>query len=131
MPDEVLHVSTPEQFKALAHPLRHRLLFALARPATLGQLAAALGSRKGNIAYHLKVLWEAGMVRVVSTRAVRGGTEQYYQRTARQIDLADEKSAAATPVFLQAVAAELATAEGDPLLVLRDVRLTAAQAERL
>jgi DNA-binding transcriptional ArsR family regulator len=129
MTDEVLHVSTPEHFKALAHPLRHRLLFALVRPATIGQLAAALGSQKGNIAHHLKVLREAGMVRVVATRTVRGGTEQYYQRAARRLELGH--GTAATPVFLQAIAEELAGAEEEPLLVLRNVRLTAAAAAEL
>jgi DNA-binding transcriptional ArsR family regulator len=132
MQDEVLRVSTPEQFKALGHPLRHRLLFALSeRPATIGQLAGALGSQKGNIAHHLKVLRDAGMVRVVATRQVRGGTEQYYQRSARMLDLPDEHGAATTPVFLRAVADELAGADGEPLLLLRNVRLTAAQAQRL
>jgi DNA-binding transcriptional ArsR family regulator len=129
MTEEVLHVTTPEHFKALSHPLRHRLLFALARPATIGQLATALGSQKGNIAHHLKVLREAGMVRVVATRTVRGGTEVYYQRSARRYELGNE--AGATPVFLRAVADELAGADGEPLLVLRDVRLTAAQADEL
>ena len=50
-------LTTPEQFKALGHPMRHRLLFALAQgEATISQLAVALGSNKGNIAHHLKVL---------------------------------------------------------------------------
>jgi DNA-binding transcriptional ArsR family regulator len=129
---ESLRISTPGHFKALAHPLRHRLLFALGQhPATIGQLAAALGSQKGNIAHHLKVLREAGLVRVASTRHVRGGTEQYYERTARRLDIDDEAGAASTPAFFQAVADELATAEDEPLLVLRGVRLTAEQAERL
>jgi DNA-binding transcriptional ArsR family regulator len=50
-------VTTPEQFKALGHPMRHRLLFALGRDeATISQLAATLGSNKGNISHHLRVL---------------------------------------------------------------------------
>ena len=79
-----MRVATPEQFKAMAHPLRQRLLFALIHQATISQLATAMGSQKGNIAHHLKVLTEAGMVRMVATRTVRGGTERYYQRTARR-----------------------------------------------
>jgi DNA-binding transcriptional ArsR family regulator len=131
-PAEVLRVSAPEQFKALAHPLRHRLLFALGQqPATIGQLAGALDSQKGTIAHHLKVLREAGMVRVVETRQVRGGTEQYYQRTARRFDFAAEAVAAQTPVLLRAVADDMATAEEEPLLVLRSIRLSRAQVEAL
>ena len=35
-------ISSPAQFKALGHPMRHRLLFALGQePATISQLAAA------------------------------------------------------------------------------------------
>ncbi|SNT36866.1 regulatory protein, arsR family [Asanoa hainanensis] len=32
------------------------------RPATLGQLAAAVGSPKGTVGYHVKVLVDAGLV---------------------------------------------------------------------
>ena len=73
--DDVAAVTTPEQFKALGHPMRHRLLFALAQgEATISQLAVALGSNKGNVAHHLKVLAGAGLVRPAATRAGRGGT---------------------------------------------------------
>lgn len=131
-PDEVLTITSPEQYRALGHPLRHRLLFALGqRPATISQLAVALGSHKGNIAHHLKVLREAGLVAVTETRQVRGGTEQYYQRTARRLDFPAELGAAHTGVMLRAVADELASATGEPLLVLRNIRLTADQAGRL
>lgn len=129
--DEVLEVSTAAQFKALSHPFRHRLLFALSRqPATTSQLAAALGAQKGNVGHHLGVLRDAGMVEVAETRQVRGGTERYYRRTSRRIALAGNE-AAPTAALLGAVADEIAAAEGEPLLGLRHVRLTAAQAERL
>jgi DNA-binding transcriptional ArsR family regulator len=90
----------------------------------------ALAAQKGNVAHHLKVLREAGMVQVVHTRQVRGGTEQYYQAAAHRISLASN-ALAPTAAMLGAVAEEIAAAEGGPLLVLRHVRLTAAQAERL
>ncbi|RKF25666.1 ArsR/SmtB family transcription factor [Micromonospora globbae] len=129
--DELLEVTTPEQFKALGHPFRQRLLFALGqRPATISQLAGALGSAKGNVAHHLKVLREAGMVRVAHTRPVRGGTEQYYQRSARRIRVAPGH-VGATAAMLGAVAEEIAAAPDEPLLQLRHLRLTRAQAERL
>lgn len=71
---------TPRRFKALGHPMRHRLLSALSREkATISGLAAALGTNKGNVAYHLKVLTDAGLVVPAGTRHVRGGTEQYYR----------------------------------------------------
>jgi DNA-binding transcriptional ArsR family regulator len=131
-PDEVLTISSPEQYRALGHPLRHRLLFALGQhPATISQLAAALGSHKGNVAHHLKVLREAGLVAVTETRQVRGGTEQYYQRTARRLDFPGEPGAAHAGVLLQAVADEMASAAAEPLLMLRNIRLTEDQAAQL
>ena len=127
--DEIAAATTPVQFKALGHPMRHRLLFALGRrEATLSQLAAELGSNKGNIAHHLKVLADAGLVLPAGTRQVRGGTEQYYRRATRGLKYDD---AATTQVAFSALAAEIAAAEPDPFLVLRTLRLTPQHAERL
>jgi DNA-binding transcriptional ArsR family regulator len=131
-PDELLTVSTAEQYKALSHPMRHRLLFALGQaPATISQLSSALDTRKGNVAHHLGVLRDAGLVRVVATRQVRGGTEQYYQRAARRIGFTDADAQVAGPIAVHAVAEEIASAAPDPVLLLRNIRLTAAQVERL
>lgn len=51
--------------------------------ASTSELAQELGIPKGTIAHHLKVLENAGLVRVVRTRKVRAVTEKYYGRTAR------------------------------------------------
>lgn len=127
--DDVAAVTTPEQFKALGHPMRHRLLFALGQgQATISQLAAALGSNKGNIAHHLKVLTGAGLVRPAGTRRVRGGTEQYYQRASRGLTYDDD---ATTEVAFRALAAEIAAAEPDPFLMVRTLRLTLEHARQL
>jgi DNA-binding transcriptional ArsR family regulator len=125
---EVARITTPEQFRALGHPLRHRLLLALGHGEAISQLAAALGSNKGNIAHHLKVLTAAGLVSPAGTRQVRGGTERYHRRSARRLEYDDE---ATTAVAFRALAAEIAAAEPDPLLVLRSVRLTAEHARQL
>jgi DNA-binding transcriptional ArsR family regulator len=124
-------ISTPEEFKALAHPLRQRMLFLLGeRPATISQLALTLDTRKGNVSHHLKVLREAGLVESAESRRVRGGTEQYYRRTARRIEIADAQPGPAA-AMLRAVSEEFSEAPGDPLLALRHLRLTSEQAERL
>jgi DNA-binding transcriptional ArsR family regulator len=69
---------SPEHFKALGHPVRHRIVNLLRqRPATLRQLTTALAMPKGTVAYHAGVLQDAGMAQVVQTRQVRGGTEHY------------------------------------------------------
>lgn len=53
------------------------------RAASTTELAAELRLAKGTIGHHLKVLEEAGLVRVVRTRQVRAMTERFYGRVAR------------------------------------------------
>ncbi|MGW5780007.1 ArsR/SmtB family transcription factor [Streptomyces sp. NPDC003863] len=130
-PEDFLEIGAPEQFAALAHPLRQRLLFALGhRPATTSQLAAQLDAKKGNVAHHLKVLREAGLIHIAETRQVRGGTVQYYQRTARHM-LVAEPQAAGTAAMLAAVAHELSRSPADTHLTLRHLRLSPEKAREL
>ncbi|GAA0965315.1 helix-turn-helix domain-containing protein [Acrocarpospora macrocephala] len=60
--DEVYHVSDPRTLKAVAHPLRVRLLGALRNdgPATATELAARLGESSGATSYHLRQLARFG-----------------------------------------------------------------------
>ena len=126
---EVAEVVTPQQFKALGHPMRHRLLFALGRgEATISQLAATLDSNKGNIAHHLKVLTDAGLAVPAGTRKVRGGTERYYRRAHRALQFHD---AATTQVAFSAIAAEIAGAEPEPFLIMRTLRLSPRHVEQI
>ncbi|WP_405486260.1 ArsR/SmtB family transcription factor [Streptomyces sp. NBC_00096] len=130
-PEGVLEIVAPEQFAALAHPLRQRLLFALGhRPATIRQLAAQLDAKKGNVAHHLKVLREAGLVHIAGTRQVRGGTEQYHQRTARRTVVAEPR-AAGTATTLAVFAQELDSSPAEPHLTLRHLRLSPTRAREL
>ncbi|MFC8964406.1 MULTISPECIES: helix-turn-helix transcriptional regulator [unclassified Streptomyces] len=130
-PEEVQEISAPEQFAALAHPLRQRLLFALGhRPATTSQLAVQLDARKGNVSHHLKVLREAGLVHVAETRQVRGGTEQYYQRTARRM-LVTEPQPAGTAAMFAGVAQEVERSPAEVGLTLRHLRLSPTRARQL
>jgi DNA-binding transcriptional ArsR family regulator len=130
--DEVMRVSTPEQYAALGHPLRLRLLFALGQqPATISGLAAALGTNKGNVAHHLKVLCDAGLLRPAYERRVRGGTERYFVRSARRFDFAGEGAAAQTALAMQTVGEEMAAAPVEPYVTLRHIRLNHAQVEEL
>src|SRR3954471_18475371 len=77
-------LSQASQVKALSHPLRTTLLGLLhERAATVTELAAAVERPKSTVAHHVKVLAEAGLVRVVRTRRVRAIEERFYGRTAR------------------------------------------------
>jgi DNA-binding transcriptional ArsR family regulator len=82
--DDVLVVSDRDQLRALAGPIRSELVQRLrerARSAT--ELATELGLPKGTVAYHLRVLEQASLIRTVRTRRVRAVTERYYGRVAR------------------------------------------------
>ena len=81
---DVFELETPEQFKALGDPLRQKVLNLLGeRAATIGELAATLGCPTSTMAHHVRVLVEAGLIKVVQTRQVRAMTERYYGRVAR------------------------------------------------
>jgi DNA-binding transcriptional ArsR family regulator len=130
--DDQLRVSTPEQYAALGHPMRLRLLFALGQqPATTSQLAAALDTNKGNVAHHLKMLCDAGLVRPAHERRVRGGTERYFERAARRLDFAGEGAAAQTALAMRTVGEDMAAAPVEPYVTLRHIRLNPAQVEEL
>ncbi len=82
--EELVVVTAPEQLRALADPLRGTLLeLVLERAATVTELAHAVDRPKGTVAYHVNLLVDAGLLRVVRTRRVRAIDERYYGRVAR------------------------------------------------
>lgn len=79
-------VTAPAQLRALADPLRATLLeLLLERAATVTELARAVGRPKSTVAYHVNLLLDAGLLRVVRTRRVRAIEERYYGRVARTL----------------------------------------------
>jgi DNA-binding transcriptional ArsR family regulator len=83
---ETVEVSTPAQLSAIGHPLRSTILdLVLERAATVTELAAAVGRPHGTVSYHVNLLVEAGMLRVVRTRRVRAVEERYFGRTGRTL----------------------------------------------
>ena len=102
--DEV-RADTSVRMKALGDPLRMAVLdLVLERAMTVTELAERLRRPKGSVAYHVKVLVDAGLLRVVRTQKVRAIDERYYGRTGRTIVLA--KVAGEIP-FLDDVVAEI------------------------
>src|SRR5215471_18498766 len=84
--DETVVVTAPGQLRALADPLRRTLLeLLLERAATVTEMAQAVGRPKSTIAYHVNLLVDAGLLRVVRTRRVRAIEERYYGRVARTL----------------------------------------------
>ncbi len=81
---DAMELTTPTQVRAISHPVRTTILGLLhERAASVTEVAAALARPKSTVAYHLSVLFDAALVRVVRTRRVRAVEERYYGRTAR------------------------------------------------
>lgn len=86
--DGTLVINQVDQLKALAHPLRQELFerFATA-PATTKQVADYLGYKPTRLYHHVSTLEKAGLIRLVSTRPVRGTTEKYYSAVAKKLSI--------------------------------------------
>jgi DNA-binding transcriptional ArsR family regulator len=126
---DLFDATGPAYAKAMAHPTRHRLLLELGEHgATISQLANRLSTNKGNVAHHLNVLVQAGLVRRGPTRTVRGGTEQYFVRAARRFQF--EQAPEALAAMMSNLTEELA-ADQQALLNHRVLRLTRRQAAAL
>ena len=84
--EEMIVVTAPGQLRALADPLRGTLLdLLLERAATVTEMSLAVDRPKSTVAYHVNLLVDAGLLRVVRTRRVRAIEERYYGRVARTI----------------------------------------------
>jgi DNA-binding transcriptional ArsR family regulator len=82
--EDTMELTTAEQVRAVSDPLRTTILGLLhERAATVTELATAVKRPKSTVAHHVKVLADAGILRVVRTRRVRAIEERYYGRAAR------------------------------------------------
>ena len=129
--DEFVHAETAAQLKALGSQTRMTILDLLnERAASVTELAAALGKPKGTVGYHVKVLEQAGFVRVVRTRQVRAMTEKYYGRVAHTVVFHGMPDTSNKLFMLQEALSEAVVEEGTamPATTLRHVRMTEEQA---
>lgn len=129
--DEFVHAETPDQLKALGSQTRMTILDLLnERAASVSELAAALGKPKGTIGYHVKVLEQAGFIKVVRTRQVRAMTEKFYGRVAHTVVLHGVPETGEKLFMLREALNEAVLEEGAamPATTLRHVRMTEEQA---
>jgi len=127
-----------EQLHAIGEPMRWRILGRLqVGPASIQELAQALGKAKGTIGHHVRVLESSGLIRLAETKRVRGVVEKRYLRVARQYRLPEtEDDGADAEIGMLPIRAALAEArpgrgKSDPSmsLVVR-ARMPAARAKR-
>jgi DNA-binding transcriptional ArsR family regulator len=122
---DMITVTAPQQLKALSDPLRSTLLeLVLERAATVTEMAQAVQRPKSTVAYHVNLMVEAGLLRVVRTRKVRAIEERYYGRVARTIYIGalsrpeDQQLVATVNSITQAAAESAAAHEADALRCL-------------
>lgn len=124
--DEMVVADSPEALKALVDPTRTVILdLLLERAATTTQLAVALGKPRGTVGYHLKVLEDAGLVRIVRTRPVRAMVEKYYGRIGRTIVYGGLPEGADKAFMVRRAVDEMVVVEGEalPMFTTRRARI--------
>jgi DNA-binding transcriptional ArsR family regulator len=107
---EIYNLATIEQMRAIADPLRLRIVDALSQRAlTATGLGDALGLPANKTHYHVRELEKVGLVRIVETREKGGILEKYYRTVARTLNvpgallqtIPPDESIAATADMLQ------------------------------
>jgi DNA-binding transcriptional ArsR family regulator len=82
-PEGTLALTALDQVRALADPLRVRMLGAFAsEERTTRQVAEILGEKPTRLYHHVKSLASAGLIRKTRTRRNRGTFETYYRAVA-------------------------------------------------
>jgi DNA-binding transcriptional ArsR family regulator len=81
---KLVDIDDPRLVKALAHPIRMKILNILdERMATPKELAEVLGLPLENVSYHVRTLKDFGFIKLEKTRQVRGAVEHHYKIAAR------------------------------------------------
>jgi DNA-binding transcriptional ArsR family regulator len=118
--------ATLQEARALAHPLRVRILrLCLDRARTNSELATALGQQPATVLYHVRTLLRTGfLVEEPQRPGPRGTVEKPYRATGKSARLDDTMSredAAVMRAIVEAVAAEVD--EAGPGALLHGVRM--------
>ncbi len=118
--------ATLQEARALAHPLRIRILrLCLDRARTNSELATALGQRPATVLYHVRTLLRTGfLVEEPQRPGPRGTVEKPYRATGKSAHLDDamaRQDAGVMRAIVEAVAAEVD--EAGPGALLDAVRM--------
>jgi DNA-binding transcriptional ArsR family regulator len=96
-------ISDPRLVRALAHPLRLRILSVLEqRVASPKELAYELGAPLTHVSYHVRQLAQLGMIKLERTTPRRGAVEHHYRLDARP-SITDEGWRGAPEIAKQAL----------------------------
>jgi DNA-binding transcriptional ArsR family regulator len=134
-PEHGTRRATLQEARALAHPLRVRILrLCLDRARTNAELATALGQRPATTLYHVRTLVRTGFLRAETSRpGPRGTVEKPYRATGKSARLSGAMTGGGSGglrATLEAVAAEADEAGPDSLLEGGRMALWLRPAER-
>ncbi|GAA1973808.1 helix-turn-helix domain-containing protein [Isoptericola halotolerans] len=141
--DETFLVQSPEALKAIAHPVRQRILLQLAVSghARAADLAAAISEPANSVSFHLRTLARAGMV-VEAPEHARDKRDRVWRNVASSYQVDPETPGAAdqalrpATAWLQELIGRASTGRRPDedgrqrLLVLNNLPLTAEEAQR-
>lgn len=83
--EEIYFIEQLDQIKAIADPLRMRLLEAFSDgPATTKQIASRIGETPTKLYHHVDALERVGLIELVKTRQNRGTVEKYFSPVAKR-----------------------------------------------
>lgn len=120
-----------EQARLLSDPSRADIIQLLAdRPASIKQLAEAMGRPRGSVGHHIHALEQSGIIAVVATRQVRAITEKFYGRLARTYVFPPLDEAEHPPFLVEAMAEIREPREGEAgMFTIRHARIPDTRAE--
>ena len=99
----ITNIDDPRYVRALAHPLRVRILAILEeRVASPAQIAPSFEASLGVVSYHVRTLEKLGLIEQVGQRQVRGATQHFYRALERP-RISDEAWGNAAPIVKQAM----------------------------
>jgi DNA-binding transcriptional ArsR family regulator len=100
---DLTNLNDPSLVRALAHPLRAQILGILQeRRASPRELSDDLGAPLGNVSYHVRILAELKLIKLVKKTPRRGAIEHHYEAvTAAQVS--DETWSATPGIVKQAM----------------------------
>jgi len=107
---EITHLTDPSLVRALAHPLRARVLGILEeRRASPRELADELNAPLGTVSYHVRTLAKLKLIKLVKKTPRRGAIEHHYEAVgvARVSDAVWEE----TPVVVKSAMVQSAVGE--------------------
>src|SRR6188508_2876737 len=88
--DDVRVLADAAAVEAALDPIRAAILDALTEPGSATTVAAAVGSTRQKVNYHLKALETHGLVELAEERAWGGITERFVRRSARHLVVAPD-----------------------------------------